>query len=57
MTREEVNKLVIDIKYKVDNGVVLTDYEALVLDEVELALKENIEVSIREIEDYKFWMD
>ena len=57
MTVEEVNKLIIDIKYKVDNGVVLTDYEALVLDEVELALKENIEVSIREIEDYQFWMD
>ena len=29
MTREEVNKLILDIKYKVDNGVVLTDFEDL----------------------------
>lgn len=57
MTREEVNKLIIDIKYKVDNGVVLTDFEDLVLDAIELAMKENRELSIREIEDYQFWMD
>ena len=56
MTREEVNKLIIDIKYKVDNGVVLTDFEDLVLDAIELAMKENRELSIREIEDYQFWM-
>lgn len=57
MTREEVNKLIIDIKYKVDNGLVLTDFEDLVFDAIELEMKENREISIREIEDYQFWMD
>ncbi len=57
MTREEADKLIEEIKGKVDNRVVLSDFEVLVYEAVKLAEKENREVPIREIEDYKFWMD
>lgn len=56
MTREEVDKLIEEIKGKSDNGVVLPDFEVLVFEAVKLSKRENREVSIREIEDYKFWM-
>lgn len=56
MTREEVDKLVEEIKKKVENNERLTDYEDLVLEEIKLAKKENREISIRAVEDYKFWM-
>lgn len=57
MTREEVNELIRVIQIKVENSVRLTDFEDLVLEEVNLAKKENREVSIRAIEEYKFWTD
>lgn len=57
MTREEVDKLIEEIKHKVDNGVVLSDFEILVIEAVKLTKRENRNLSIREIEDYKFWMD
>ena len=56
MTREEVDKLIEEIKGKVDNRVVLSDFEVLVFEAVKLSKRENRNVSIREIEDYKFWM-
>ena len=56
MTREEVDKLIEEIKGKSDNGVVLSDFEVLVFEAVKLSKRENRNVSIREIEDYKFWM-
>ena len=56
MTREEADKLIEEINGKVDNRVTLSDFEILVLEAVQLAERENREVSTREIEDYKFWM-
>ena len=57
MTREEVNKIVNIITEKVKNNETLTDFEDLVYDEIKLSQKENREISIRLIEDFKFWMD
>lgn len=57
MTREEVNELIRAIQNKVKNGVRLTDFEYLILEEVKLSNKENRDVSIRAVEEYKFWMD
>lgn len=57
MTREEVNELIRAIQNKVKNGVRLTDFEDLILEEVKLSNKENRDVSIRAVEEYKFWMD
>lgn len=57
MTREEINDLIGVIQNKVEQNVRLTNFEDLVLEEVKLAKKENREVILRVIEDYKFWMD
>ena len=57
MTREEVNDLIGVIQNKVKNGLELTDFEDLVLEEVKAAKTQNREVSVRAIEEYKFWMD
>lgn len=57
MTREEVDKIVNIITEKVENNETLTDFEDLVYDEIKLSQKENREISIRLIEDFKFWMD
>lgn len=57
MTKEEVSELIKVIQTKVKQGVRLTDFEDLVLEEVKAAKKANREVSIRAIEEYKFWMD
>lgn len=57
MTREEVDKIVNIITEKVENNETLTDFEDLVYDEIKLSQKENREIPIRLIEDFKFWMD
>lgn len=57
MTREEVNKIVNIVIEKVENNEILTDFEDLVYDEIKLSQKENREISIRLVEDFKFWMD
>ena len=57
MTREEVNELIKVIQDKVKNRLELTDFEDLVLEEIKVAKTQNREVSVRAIEEYKFWMD
>lgn len=57
MTRAEVDKIVSVVNEKVENNETLTDFEDLVYDEIKLSQKENREIPIRVIEDFKFWMD
>ena len=57
MIRAEVDKIVSIVNEKVENNEILSDFEDLVYDEIRLSQKENREISIRLIEDFKFWMD
>lgn len=57
MTRAEVDKIVSIITEKAENNERLTDFEDLVYDEIKLSQKENREIPIRVIEDFKFWID